>query len=170
MLRNIIREGADVAVFECWRSSLDKIFLRFSLRFIGWYERYATYRKRRRNSSFTKNRYLLSIIFFLSRRIWHFRIFLNFLLLVKPLIINFVKCYSEVKLLCYKNWIFTVLTDLMVLIQLKFLLFQYNHTYKSRHTKGEPWNSIVKDAAPTYWQDSKTTASAHSYEFWNIKG
>ena len=35
--------------------------------------------------------------------------------------------------------------------------------YESRHTKGEPWNSIMKAAAPTYRQVPKTTASPPPY-------
>ncbi len=30
----------------------------------------------------------------------------------------------------------------------------------THHTQGEPWNSIMKAAAPTYRQVPKTTASA----------
>ena len=39
------------------------------------------------------------------------------------------------------------------------------HTYQSHPTKKEPWNSIMKAAAPTYRLVPKTTASAPSLIF-----
>ncbi len=33
---------------------------------------------------------------------------------------------------------------LLKLEQKQILLFQYDHAYNSRHTKREPWNSIMK--------------------------
>ena len=42
----------------------------------------------------------------------------------------------------------------------KNLFFQQYHIYEPRHTKGEPWNSIIKASGPTYRQVPKTTLSA----------
>ena len=39
-----------------------------------------------------------------------------------------------------------------------FSQFHIVHTYNSHHTKEEPWNSLMKAAAPRYRQVSKTTA------------
>ncbi len=39
--------------------------------------------------------------------------------------------------------------------------FHIIHTYESHHTKGEPWNSLMKAVTPSYRKVLKAIASAH---------
>ncbi len=46
-----------------------------------------------------------------------------------------------------------------------FSLLHFGYTYEFHHTKGKPWNSLIKAAAPTF---KKTTASAPTSKIlWN---